>query len=95
MKKNRLTWLYGIVVFSKSWCPYCKASKSLLSELGAKFTTFELDQIGMASFTLLISFRSLFQFVHLSLCHPPPSRPRVLAAHNPLYPCFDPCFDPW
>jgi thiol-disulfide isomerase/thioredoxin len=37
----------GAVVFSKSYCPYCKASKSLLSELGANFKVLELDQIGM------------------------------------------------
>ncbi|KAL4941707.1 hypothetical protein BDV06DRAFT_222845 [Aspergillus oleicola] len=33
----------GVVVFSKSYCPYCKASKSLLSELGAKYYALELD----------------------------------------------------
>lgn len=25
-----------VAVFSKSYCPYCKATKSLLSEMGAK-----------------------------------------------------------
>ncbi|KAL2826051.1 thioredoxin-like protein [Aspergillus cavernicola] len=35
----------GVVVFSKSYCPYCKSSKSLLNELGAKYYTLELDQI--------------------------------------------------
>ncbi|KAL5336496.1 thioredoxin-like protein [Aspergillus crustosus] len=34
----------GVVVFSKSYCPYCKSSKSLLSELGAKYYAIELDQ---------------------------------------------------
>lgn len=34
------------VVFSKSYCPYCNATKSLLSELGAKYEAVELDQIG-------------------------------------------------
>ncbi|KAJ6096052.1 hypothetical protein N7486_006798, partial [Penicillium sp. IBT 16267x] len=34
----------GVVVFSKSYCPYCKASKDLLNELGAKYTTLELDE---------------------------------------------------
>jgi len=34
-----------VVVFSKSYCPYCKASKALLSEKGAKFYVLELDQI--------------------------------------------------
>ena len=33
-------------VFSKSWCPYCKASKQLLSELGAKAYILELDEVG-------------------------------------------------
>ncbi|KAI9368183.1 thioredoxin-like protein [Aspergillus egyptiacus] len=34
----------GVVVFSKSYCPYCSASKSLLSELGANFYVLELDK---------------------------------------------------
>jgi hypothetical protein len=33
----------GVVVFSKSYCPYCNASKSLLKEQGAKFVALELD----------------------------------------------------
>ncbi|KAL1955336.1 hypothetical protein VTO42DRAFT_8676 [Malbranchea cinnamomea] len=33
------------VVFSKSYCPYCKATKSTLQELGAKFYVLELDQV--------------------------------------------------
>jgi glutaredoxin 3 len=36
----------GVVVFSKSYCPYCKSSKDLLNKLGAKFEVLELDQIG-------------------------------------------------
>ncbi|KAI4267729.1 MAG: hypothetical protein LQ337_008211 [Flavoplaca oasis] len=35
----------AVAVFSKSYCPYCKASKSLLSELGAKFFVIEMDQV--------------------------------------------------
>lgn len=35
----------AVAVFSKSYCPYCKATKSLLTELGAKFYTIELDQV--------------------------------------------------
>ncbi|KAH0607057.1 uncharacterized protein H6S33_003045 [Morchella sextelata] len=34
-----------VAVFSKSYCPYCKASKETLSGLGAKFYVLELDQI--------------------------------------------------
>ena len=33
-------------VFSKSYCPYCKSTKSLLSELGVKPYIIELDQVG-------------------------------------------------
>ncbi|KAE9379435.1 putative glutaredoxin [Stipitochalara longipes BDJ] len=35
----------AVAVFSKSYCPYCKATKSLLTELGAKYYTIELDQV--------------------------------------------------
>ncbi|KAG0647016.1 Glutaredoxin [Hyphodiscus hymeniophilus] len=34
-----------VVVFSKSYCPYCKATKSLLDQSGAKYFTIELDQV--------------------------------------------------
>ncbi|EEP82695.1 glutaredoxin [Uncinocarpus reesii 1704] len=35
----------AVVVFSKSYCPYCRATKSLLTEQGADFFTMELDQV--------------------------------------------------
>jgi len=35
----------AVAVFSKSYCPYCKATKSLLSELGAKYYAIELDEV--------------------------------------------------
>merc|ERR1712113_128495 len=35
----------SVAVFSKSWCPYCKATKALLSEQGAKAYILELDQV--------------------------------------------------
>ncbi|KAF1776344.1 Glutaredoxin subgroup [Phytophthora cactorum] len=34
-----------IVVYSKSYCPYCTKTKTLLTELGAKYEVVELDQI--------------------------------------------------
>jgi len=34
-----------VAVFSKSYCPYCRATKALLSEMGAKYYTIELDQV--------------------------------------------------
>ena len=38
------------VVFSKSYCPYCKASKALLNQLGAKYYLLEVDEIRMPPF---------------------------------------------
>ncbi|KAL2223017.1 putative glutaredoxin Grx1 [Thermoascus aurantiacus ATCC 26904] len=35
----------GVVVFSKSYCPYCNATKKLLSDHGAKYYVMELDQV--------------------------------------------------
>jgi len=35
----------AVAVFSKSWCPYCKAAKALLSEQGARAYILELDQV--------------------------------------------------
>ncbi|KAF1326366.1 Glutaredoxin, partial [Globisporangium splendens] len=34
-----------VVVYSKSYCPYCSKTKALLKELGASFEVVELDQI--------------------------------------------------
>ncbi|KEF57941.1 glutaredoxin 3 [Exophiala aquamarina CBS 119918] len=35
----------SVVVFSKSYCPYCRASKALLNEKHAKFFLMELDEV--------------------------------------------------
>jgi glutaredoxin len=35
-----------VVVFSKSYCPFCKATKELFTELGVDFKVHELDQMG-------------------------------------------------
>ncbi|EXJ73061.1 glutaredoxin 3 [Cladophialophora psammophila CBS 110553] len=35
----------AVVVFSKSYCPYCHASKTLLNELKAKYYLLELDEV--------------------------------------------------
>ncbi|KUJ21230.1 glutaredoxin [Mollisia scopiformis] len=35
----------AVAVFSKSYCPYCKATKQLLNDMGAKFYAIELDQV--------------------------------------------------
>lgn len=36
----------SVVVFSKSYCPYCRATKSLLNDKHAKYFLMELDQVG-------------------------------------------------
>jgi glutaredoxin 3 len=36
----------AVAVFSKSYCPYCRAAKQMLSDAGAKFYAIELDQVG-------------------------------------------------
>lgn len=33
-----------IVVYSKSWCPYCKRAKALLTEKGAAFTEIDIEE---------------------------------------------------
>ncbi|KAF3918492.1 Glutaredoxin-C1 [Orbilia brochopaga] len=38
-----------VAVFSKSYCPYCRASKALLTELNANFEVWELDQLADGS----------------------------------------------
>lgn len=35
-----------VMVFSKSYCPYCRAAKALLNEKNANATVIELDQMG-------------------------------------------------
>jgi glutaredoxin 3 len=33
-----------IVVYSKSWCPYCQRAKALLTEKGAAFTEIDIEE---------------------------------------------------
>jgi glutaredoxin 3 len=35
----------AVVVFSKSYCPYCKQTKGTLNSFGADYAVFELDQL--------------------------------------------------
>jgi glutaredoxin 3 len=44
----------NVVVFSKSYCPYCRATKSLLDEKHAKYFSMELDQVGEFLLALLV-----------------------------------------
>ncbi|MEW5299557.1 MAG: hypothetical protein WDW38_004403 [Sanguina aurantia] len=35
-----------VVVYSKTYCPYCTKAKALLTDLKVPFTAFELDKLG-------------------------------------------------
>ena len=37
---------HSVVVFSKSYCPYCKMANSILSDTGAKFEIIQLENRG-------------------------------------------------
>lgn len=47
LENKHQTNVSALVVFSKSYCPYCKSTKKVLSDLGADFKALELDQLGM------------------------------------------------
>ncbi|KAF0696879.1 Aste57867_12398 [Aphanomyces stellatus] len=36
---------HKIVVFSKTWCPYCTLAKKVLTSVGAKFEVVDLDEL--------------------------------------------------
>jgi len=38
-----------VVIFSKSYCPYCQSAKSMFNQLQQPFVAIELDQVGMVS----------------------------------------------
>jgi len=37
-----------VVVYSKTWCPYCQQAKGLFEDLGVKPFVVELDELGAA-----------------------------------------------
>jgi len=37
---------HEVMIFSKSYCPWCKRTKQLFEEMGIEFHALELDQIG-------------------------------------------------
>ena len=38
-------WIQQVVVFSKSYCPFCKATKGLMEDLNIEYVAIELDEI--------------------------------------------------
>lgn len=41
-----------VVVFSQTSCPYCKKAKTLLEEVGAKYTVVEVDTLGAEGYAM-------------------------------------------
>lgn len=35
-----------VVLFSKSYCPFCRAAKTILKQMGEEYLAFELDERG-------------------------------------------------
>lgn len=55
-----------VMVFSKSYCPYCNAAKALLRESGANFKAIELDQMGSMFYSILSPILFPFLVIYLS-----------------------------
>ncbi len=45
----------GVMVFSKSYCPYCRNTKRILDGYGAKYAHYELNQEGISPGLLVTS----------------------------------------
>lgn len=45
-KVQEMAALQPVMVFSKSWCPYCAKAKQALTEAGIKYAVLELDSLG-------------------------------------------------
>lgn len=48
----------AVVVFSKSWCPYCKAAKETLAGFGAKFNAVECVVASVGQSLYMIIYHS-------------------------------------
>ncbi|XP_023637778.1 glutaredoxin-C1 isoform X1 [Capsella rubella] len=48
-KTKEIVSSHPVVVFSKTYCRYCQRVKQLLTQLGASFKVFELDEISHGS----------------------------------------------
>ena len=56
LKAQQLIDENAVVVFSKSWCPYCRNTKRTLENLGAKYQVYELNQEGRPEVPLTVAF---------------------------------------
>lgn len=48
-----------VVVYSKSWCPYCAQTKALFDELDVPYTAVELDELGGSGEALQLTLLEL------------------------------------
>jgi glutaredoxin len=48
-----------VVVFAKTYCPFCKKAKTLLESLNVKFVTIELDELGELGKTVQESLKEM------------------------------------
>lgn len=48
-----------VVVFSQTSCPFCQKSKDLLKELGATYTTVEVDTMGAEGYAIRVELAAL------------------------------------
>ncbi|CAM9377706.1 unnamed protein product [Ectocarpus sp. 4 AP-2014] len=46
---NEMVGQHGVVVYSKSYCPFCTKAKKALKDVGAKYELIELDQVDNGS----------------------------------------------
>ncbi|CAB1098756.1 unnamed protein product [Ectocarpus sp. CCAP 1310/34] len=46
---NEMVGKHGVVVYSKSYCPFCAKAKKALNDVGAKYELIELDQVDNGS----------------------------------------------
>nr|DAD34542.1 TPA_asm: hypothetical protein HUJ06_005182 [Nelumbo nucifera] len=53
-KAKEIVSKHPVVVFSKSYCPFCDRVKNLLSQLGANYNAIELDVESESSALLLL-----------------------------------------
>lgn len=48
-KVQEMVSMHPVVVYSKSWCPYCTQVKGLFEKLGVKAEVVEIDQVNEES----------------------------------------------
>ncbi|CBN79183.1 Glutaredoxin [Ectocarpus siliculosus] len=46
---NEMVGQHGVVVYSKTYCPFCTKAKKALKDVGAKYELIELDEVDNGS----------------------------------------------